>query len=337
MKRRVAVLKLAGLLAVLPLIVAGCDKLSGKPKAKEVEATAATAPAGGPAVGGAVAAVPPQDRVATINQAGISTTDLEMATLELRRFVEANQQAWQPLSTDESPEQLDLHDVLDNLVDVELRAQDAKARGLDAKPDVKRRLAYVLRGFYAQEWDRWQRERAMPTEEDIRKFYEENKAGFTEPEQIRTRQIVTDTLSEAEAVRTKAVSGEDFAQLARNFSVGAGKEQGGEIGWQLRTFDRDRLRYMGVESQQSVFFPQLEPVAFALEISQISQPVKGPDTRYYVIKLEERKPAKQQTELEVHDSIRGLLLVQNIQKQMDELRKKAQIEKFSEKLKDVKQ
>jgi len=318
-------------LAVLVLTAAGgCDVLSKKAQTpKAAEATPAASPA--------APIVPAQELVATVNQASLSTTDVELATLALRRFVEATNQIWQPLPAQEDPNALDLTDVMNNLLDAELRAQDARARGLDNKSEVRRRLAYLQRGFFAQEWDRWQRERATPTEEDIHQFYAQNQAGFTDPERIRVRLIVTETLSEAEAIRSKAVAGEEFGQLARTFSVGAGREQNGDVGWYLRTLDRDRLQFMGQRPEENVLFAQLEPIAFSLEGGQISQPVKGPDNRYYVVKLEERKPARQQTELEVHDAIKELLTMQTMQQQLDELRKKAQIERFPERLQGVKQ
>lgn len=322
--RGMGALGLAGML----MAAGGCDRLS--PNANKPSPSAEAQQTG-------AMMVPTQELVAKVNQASLSTTDVELATLELRRFVEATQQTWTPLPPQELPDALDLGDVLNNLIDAELKAQDARARGLDARTEVKRRMAYLQRGFYAQEWDRWQRDRAVPKEEELHQFYEQNKLGFSDPERVRARQVVTETPSEAEAVRTKAIGGDDFSQLARDFSVGAGKAQGGDIGWHLRTFDRDRLRFMGAAVTEEVFFPQLEPVAFALEQGQISQPVKGPDGRYYVVKLEERTPARQQTELEVHDAIKELLTLQNMQRQLEELRKKAQLERFIERLTEVKQ
>ena len=279
--------------------------------------------------------VPDQEVVAKVNQAQISTTDVELATLELKRLVQAYQQNWQPLPAEDIPDKLDLYDVMNSLVDSELKTQDLRARGLSA--EAKRRLAYVQRDFYAREWERWQRERALPAEEAIHQFYEQNKAGFTDPERIRVRQVVTGTLAEAEAARSQAIQGAVFAQVARERSIGAGKEQGGDVGWHLRAVDKERLRLLGKAPTEQVFFPQLEPVAFALEVSQVSQPVKGPDGHYYVIQLEERKSAKQQTELEVHDAIKELLTMQNLQRQLEQLRKNTPVNRFPEHLKDVKQ
>lgn len=282
--------------------------------------------------------VPPHERAADVNGSPISTDDLQLAVQELKRFTEAYQQEWKPLPTTNDPQALDLHDVLDNLIDSELKAQDAKAgHHLDVKTEVRRRLAYLERSFYAQEWDRLKREQAVPTDEEIRKFYEDYKQVYVEPERIRVRQIVTNTLAEAEAARARAVKGEVFAQVARELSVGAGKENGGDIGWHLRALDRDRLALTGQTPTEGTFFPQLEPLAFALETGQISQPVKGPDGRYYIVQLEERKAQRQQTELEVRDAIKEGMTLQTMQEQLAKLREKAKIESFQERLADVEQ
>ena len=326
-----------GLLGIIvSLGVVGCERWPWESKTKAVPTPGAstekpTAQIPGPA------SVAPQDRVAVVNHADISTADVELATKELQQFVQSVGQTWKPLSTQDLPDALDLHDVMNNLVDGELKAQDARARGLDQSTDMRQRLTYLLRGFYAQEWDRWQRERAAPTEEGIHKFYEQNKAAFVEPERVRARQIVIKTLAEAEAVRARAIQGETFAQLAAEMSVGPGKEKGGDIGWHLKAVDKERLTLMGAQPTETVFFPQLEPVAFALEKSQVSQPVKGPDGQFYLVLLDERKPSRQESELEVHDPIKELLTAQNLQKQLEQLREKAQIERSAEHLDGVKQ
>lgn len=325
------------LLTSVVLLSVGCDQLPWESKPKTPQAStnppgghAAPQPAGRPPV-------PSQEQVAVVNQATLSTTDVELAVLELKRFIEGSQRAWEPLQAADLPNALDLHDILNEVVDSELKAQDAEARGLTRQSETQRRMAYLQRGFYAQEWDRWQRERATPKEEEIQQFYEQNKAGFVDPERIRVRQIVAMTLAEAEALRAQAVQGVVFAQLAQEQSVGAGKEQGGEIGWHLRAIDQERLRLMGAAPTEAVFFPQLESVVFSMEINQVSQPVKGPDGRYYVVLLEERKAAKQQTELEMHDAIKQLLTIQNVQRQLEQLHKQAKVERFPERLSEVQQ
>ncbi len=335
-----AALLLAGVLS------AGCERWPWESSAK-AGATASTASSSRDAAATPRASsiagqlvVPAQERVATVNQVAVSTADVELALTELKRFVQAAQQEWKPLPTDARPNELDLTDVMDNLIDSELKTQDARARGLDRQTDIQRHLTYLERNFYAQEWDRWQRERSAPTEEEVHAFYEDNKAAFVDPERIHVRQLVSETREQAESIRARVVQGESFEQLARELSVGAGKQQGGDIGWHLRALDKERLRLIGKANTDAVFFPQLEPIAFALEEKgQLSQPVKGPDGRVYVVSLVERVVARQQSELEVHDAMKELLTLKNLNSKLEALRAKTgtTIERFPERLKDVSQ
>lgn len=337
--RIVSIGRLAVGMVVIGLVSTGCNRWPWEPASDsgQPQASPATAKTSASSPASAAPFVPDQDVVAKVNSTLLSTTDVELATLELKRLVQAYQQQWEPLSTQEIPDKLDLQDVVNSLIDSELKAQDARARGLDMKSETKRRFGYIQRSFYSQEWDRWQRERGVPTEEKIHQFYEQNKLGFVEPERIRVRQIVTETLSEAEAVRAKTVQGSDFAQLARDFSIGAGRDQGGDVGWHVREVHMRLLTATGRLKGEKTFFEQLEPVAFALESGQVSMPVKGPDSKYYVVKLEERVPQKQRTELEVRDDIKELLTLQNMQQQLEQLRQKAKSERFPEHLGNVKQ
>ena len=336
MRKRSDLVGVVSLVGALALAGAGCDRANSSSSS-----AGSTSGGSGAATSPAVpeASVPAQERVAVVNAVPITVTDVELAVDDLKRLVQAYQQTWKPLSTENVPDGLDLGDVASNIIDAELKAQDVRARGLDRKTDFRRKLAFLERSVYAQEWDRWQRDRSTPTEEQSHQFYEQNKTGFVDPERLHARQIVMDTLADAEAVRAQAVQGTPFAQLAKERSVGAGKDSGGDVGWHLRAVDRERLTMLGAAPSESIFFPQLEPVAFALEAGQVSQPVKGPDEKFYLVTVEERKPSRQQTEVEVHDAVKGLLTLQNMQKAFQELRKpdKAKIEVFAERLKDVKQ
>ncbi len=281
--------------------------------------------------------VPETKRLANVNQQPITLTDLETAIQELKQLSKAYNQEWKTLSSDDDPNALDLNDILNNLVILELKAQDAQARGLDRKQDVQQRWAYLQRNFLAQEWDRSKQDTVAPSDDEIQKTYEQYKLGFLDPERIEVRQIVTASLADAEGVRARAVQGAVFQQLAAEVSLGEGKERGGDAGWYLREIDKNRLSAMGMSPTENVFFPQLEPVAFALEKDQISQPVKGPDGRYYVLQLVERKPARQRTEVEVHDQIKASLAVQKVQEQIELLKKKADIKTFPDRLSTVEQ
>lgn len=109
------------------------------------------------------------------------------------------------------------------------------------------------------------------TEED-KKYYNE---------QIRARHILVETEQEAQQLLEKVKAGEDFAGLAKQYSKDPGSaEEGGELGF----FGRGMM----LES--------FEEAVFALEIGQVSEPVKT-DVGYHLIKLEERKSADEEEQV----------------------------------------
>jgi parvulin-like peptidyl-prolyl isomerase len=105
------------------------------------------------------------------------------------------------------------------------------------------------------------------TDQDVEKFYEENKAQFTQPASRPVRQILIACKKPAECRRDKAEAddlysqirgGANFAPLARRFSDdAASKSQGG--------------RYQAVKGQS---VPAFDRVAFELEKGELSRPVK---------------------------------------------------------------
>ncbi len=167
------------------------------------------------------------------------------------------------------------------------------------------------------------------SEEEVRRFYEENRDKFTTPEQVRASHIlirVAPGASDEEKgrarkkvaeLRERALQGEDFAELARKHSEDPGSAaNGGDLGF----FTRDRM------------VKPFADAAFALKAGEVSDVV---ETRfgYHVIKVTERKEATRHGFEEVKDQIQGYLearaLDQAIRAKVDELRKGAEIRMVS--------
>ena len=81
------------------------------------------------------------------------------------------------------------------------------------------------------------------TNDDVERYYKLNANKFRSEDRVRLRHILlalpqTATPEEVQAVTEKAmdlykriVAGADFAELAREYSEGAGQADGGDIGW----------------------------------------------------------------------------------------------------------
>lgn len=110
---------------------------------------------------------------------------------------------------------------------------------------------------------------------EVSKYYEENKANFIQAEQINASHILVKEEAQAKDIAKKLEAGEDFAELAKTYSIDeANKENGGSLGF----FERGEM----VE--------EFDEVAFKLKEGQISEPVKT-NFGYHIIKVQEKKEA----------------------------------------------
>ena len=139
-------------------------------------------------------------------------------------------------------------------------------------------------------------------DEDISAFYEENKKRFVEQESVKAShilikvasgdddQVKADAKSEIQTILEKARGGEDFAELAREYSQGPSAPRGGDLGY----FARGEM------------VKPFEDAAFSLEKGQISEVVET-QFGYHIILSVDRKPETQLRLEEISEEIRSIL------------------------------
>lgn len=162
----------------------------------------------------------------------------------------------------------------------------------------------------------------------VKKFYEENKDKFQEPEQVRAAHVLVKVdkgadektraaaKAEAEKVLKEAKAGKDFAELAKTHSDDPGsKDRGGELGF----FPRGEM------------VPAFEEAAFKLKAGELSGVVET-DYGFHVIKVEEKKAGRTVPLAEVKEDVSGYLKEQKASEvarnYVEGLRKKAKVEIF---------
>ncbi|HQD80641.1 MAG TPA: peptidylprolyl isomerase [Bacillota bacterium] len=131
-------------------------------------------------------------------------------------------------------------------------------------------------------------------EDALMAFFEENKSDYDEPEQVLASHILVATEEEAKEVKQELSEGADFAELAKEKSLDvATAVNGGDVGW----FPRGRMT------------EEFEKTAFALSPGEVSGPVKT-EFGYHIIKVMDRKAAREASFDEVRDDIERSLKMQ---------------------------
>ncbi|WP_152394110.1 peptidylprolyl isomerase [Paenibacillus guangzhouensis] len=151
------------------------------------------------------------------------------------------------------------------------------------------------------------------TDQEVKDYYEANKASMSTPEQVRASHILVKTKEEADAIEKELKGGADFATLAKEKSTDTGsKANGGDLNF----FGKGQM------------VPEFEEAAFKLKVGEISEPVKS-DYGYHIIKVTEKKEAINPTLDDKKVEIKEQLTKQKISEMSSEyiqgLRDKAKI------------
>ncbi|MBM7059200.1 peptidylprolyl isomerase [Pseudomonas sp. UL073] len=143
------------------------------------------------------------------------------------------------------------------------------------------------------------------SDDEVRRGYQERRASFARPEQVRARHILlrvpagaSDEQVETVARRIKKlrrqlVAGTDFAELARAQSEDPSGARGGELGY----FSRGQM------------VPAFEAAAFALDPGEVSEPVRS-EFGWHLIQVEEYVAEGQLDEAMAMATVRDQLLYQ---------------------------
>src|SRR4030088_2822354 len=161
--------------------------------------------------------------------------------------------------------------VLSFLIDMKIVAKAAQDKKVENNEDFKKRLAFtrnrlLMDSLLATEG------KAATTDDAMKKVYEDASKQMTGEEEVQARHILVEAEDEAKAVAEELKKGADFAELAKKKSKDPGASDGGDLGF----FTKDQM------------VPEFSAVAFTLEPSKISDPVKS-QFGWHIIKVEEKR------------------------------------------------
>ena len=210
--------------------------------------------------------------------------------------------------------------LLDIMIKACLLVTEGGRKGLTEKPDIKAQLRMVRDDFITQEYVRaYIENKAEVSDEEAEKYYNTDPE-IRERQYLKISQIVVEKEEEAKEILEKLKKGEHFKKLAKERSIDpASKARAGELDW----FEKGKKE------------KEIEDALAKLEKEGISDIVKAKGG-YYIFKLDERRIEPKPPYLKIKDRIVSGLkykkITELVEKEIEELKKKINIEIFYEKL-----
>lgn len=206
--------------------------------------------------------------------------------------------------------------IVEELINQELIYLDAKENKIDEDKEYKDLLeeskkallkSYALNKLISV---------VDPSEEELKKYYEEHKEHFKKPEARVASHILVEDKEKADEIFKELEEGLGFEEAASKYSTCPSKDNGGSLG----EFGRGQL------------VPEFENHAFSMDIGGISKPVKT-EFGYHIIRLEDKIEEKEKSFEEVKEEVKTQftrLEQQDIYlEKIEELEKKYDVEKLS--------
>ncbi len=158
--------------------------------------------------------------------------------------------------------------------------------------------------------------------EELRDYFWSNIVNYRKLKKVRARQIVVADKEKADEIMIKLKNGESFEKLAKEFSITSEGERGGDLG------------YFG-EKDMPVFIVN---TVFSLKQGQISDVVQS-KYGFHIFKcediLEAKTPEFEDVREEVYNDFFEMKKSNYFNKIMENLRKNAKIEIYTENLKKI--
>ena len=187
-------------------------------------------------------------------------------------------------------------DFLENyVIPREVLYQEAKQKGFDKKKEIVAKIEDAKRAILIDALlEEGLRGKGEVSEEEIQRYYKENQSLFTEPQEIKIRQIVVNTEPALKEAVTRLSKGESFEKIASTYNIGKFKEDGGNLGYIRR-------------GQLASSFAQFEEAAFSLRRrGEVSEVVSSP-YGYHIIRLEDMRGSSLRPLNQVKERIRYFL------------------------------
>ena len=166
--------------------------------------------------------------------------------------------------------------ILEQIISSKLLLLDARHNLLETEPEFKSELAKLRENLLINYAGNKVISAVKVSEEDVKKYYEDNLDKFKQGESVNADHILVDTEEKALEILAKIESGEmNFGDAAREYSSCPSGQRGGNLG----DFGRGQM------------VPEFEAAAFALGEGEVTKAPVKTQFGYHLIKLNSKSEA----------------------------------------------
>jgi peptidyl-prolyl cis-trans isomerase C len=217
-----------------------------------------------------------------------------------------------PQARQMSPDQL-LPKVLDQMVDTQVLAVEARKQGLDQDPVVQRTLHEVMERALVSAF---LEKRVGPqiTDAAVKARFDKDVGSQPALQEVHARHILVDDEATAKKIIADLKKGADFAALSKQYSKdSAAVEQGGDLGYFKAT---DMV-------------PEFSTAAFALKDNEISPTPVHTQFGWHVIQTLDHRTAAPPTFEQSKDQLRQKMISEAVHKVLTEAQADVTVERFN--------
>lgn len=203
----------------------------------------------------------------------------------------------------------------DEMVNQEIILADAYKNKLDDEDEFKNELKLVKDNMLKNYAMHKIFEAVNPTDDDLKKYYEDNKELISPNKTYTASHILVDDIDKANKIYEEIKLGLDFKEAAKKYSKDPSAASGGSLGTFLK----------------GVMVKEFQDGLDSLEIGEISKPVKS-QFGYHIIKLEDIQNEEPKAFDEVKEQVyQTYLMVKRQEKYLEKLKeisKNAEVKKY---------
>ncbi len=187
--------------------------------------------------------------IATVNGAKITSEDFDREVKALPEYIRAM------ADTPQGKKEMIGHPVMRELI-----LQQAAKDGVDKGKEIEEKLAELKKRIIVDTYLKKKVEaESKISDDELKKFYEQNLDKFKSGEQIRASHILVKSEQEAQSILEQLKKGANFEELAKAKSADSSAAKGGDLGW----FGKGNM------------VPAFEKAAFSLKEGQLSGIVRA--------------------------------------------------------------